>query len=105
MCPPPGGRLAAEQAKALARLAERHGSATIRLTVWQNLLISDISAADIESVKAELIRIGLGWSASSVRAGLVACTGNTGCKFAATNTKGQALALADYLEPRVALDV
>jgi ferredoxin-nitrite reductase len=39
-----------------------------------------------------------------VRAGLVACTGNTGCKFSATNTKGQALAIADYLDARVKLD-
>jgi ferredoxin-nitrite reductase len=34
----------------------------------------------------------------------VACTGNTGCKFAATNTKGQAVALAAHLNKRVQLD-
>jgi hypothetical protein len=27
---------------------------------------------------------------SSIRAGLVVCTGNTGCKFALSNTKGTA---------------
>ena len=43
-------------------------------------------------------------SASAIRGGLVACTGNTGCKFAATDTKGQAMLLADYLDGRVALD-
>ena len=36
------------------------------------------------------------WASASrparIRGGLVACTGNTGCKFAATDTKGQALA-------------
>jgi ferredoxin-nitrite reductase len=36
--------------------------------------------------------------------GLVACTGNTGCKFAATDTKGQAVALANWLNKRVQLD-
>jgi ferredoxin-nitrite reductase len=39
-----------------------------------------------------------------VRAGLIACTGNTGCKFALSNTKGTAMAIADWVEPRVALD-
>ena len=39
-----------------------------------------------------------------MRAGLVACTGNTGCKFANSNTKNTAMAIADWVEPRVALD-
>lgn len=100
----PVGRLSAAQAQALARIAERHGSGTIRLTVWQNLLISDVPGAALDEAVAEIEAAGLGCSASSIRAGLVACTGNTGCKFSATNTKGQALAIADHLEPRVALD-
>src|SRR5665213_3706619 len=37
----PVGRLTVDQMHGLARIAERYGSATIRLTVWQNLLISD----------------------------------------------------------------
>ena len=40
----------------------------------------------------------------SIRAGLVACTGNTGCKFAASNTKDTAMAIAAWVEARVALD-
>ena len=35
---------------------------------------------------------------------LIACTGNTGCKWAATDTKGQAVKLAEHLGQRVALD-
>jgi ferredoxin-nitrite reductase len=35
---------------------------------------------------------------------LVACTGNAGCKFALADTKSHALAIVDYLEPRIALD-
>jgi len=100
----PVGRIRAEQARGLARLADLYGSGTIRLTVWQNLLISDVPGSELDAAIAGLKALGLGCSASSVRAGLVACTGNTGCKFSATNTKGQALAIADYLEPRVALD-
>jgi len=98
------GRMSAAQARAIAELAERHGSSTIRLTVWQNLLVSDVPGTALEAAVAALKAVGLGCSASSVRAGLVACTGNTGCKFSATNTKGQALAIADYLDARVKLD-
>jgi ferredoxin-nitrite reductase len=100
----PVGRLTVAQMRGLADIAERYGAATLRLTVWQNLLISDIPEADLDAVKEALAALDLAWSTTSIRGGLVACTGNTGCKFAATNTKGQALALAEYLERRVALD-
>src|SRR4029434_5913299 len=43
-------------------------------------------------------------SASSIRAGIVACTGNGGCKFSASDTKSHALAIAEYLEPRIKVD-
>jgi ferredoxin-nitrite reductase len=72
--------------------------------VWQNLLISGIAQANAALVEKCLREIGLTASATSVRAGLIACTGNTGCKFALSNTKGTAMAIADWVEPRVALD-
>jgi ferredoxin-nitrite reductase len=98
------GRMNVEQMRGLAEIAERHGSGTIRLTVWQNLLISDIPEAHIPAVKAELEVLGLQWNPGSVRGALIACTGNAGCKFAATDTKRHALDIAAYLEPRIALD-
>ena len=48
--------------------------------------------------------MGLDWRASPIRGGLVACTGNAGCKFSASNTKRDAAMLADYLESRIAID-
>ncbi|HEY2628648.1 MAG TPA: hypothetical protein VGI57_05940, partial [Usitatibacter sp.] len=48
--------------------------------------------------------IGLSAEVSHVRAGIVACTGNTGCKFSASDTKRHALAIADHLDDRVKLD-
>jgi ferredoxin-nitrite reductase len=42
--------------------------------------------------------------ANAVRSGLVACTGNTGCKFAAADTKRHAEEIARWCETRVALD-
>jgi ferredoxin-nitrite reductase len=100
----PVGRLTVAQMRGLAGLADRYGSGTIRLTVWQNLLISDVPDAAVPLVKGEIERLGLAWSASNIRGALVACTGNAGCKFSATDTKRHALALAAHLDSRVALD-
>ena len=93
-----------EQVRGLAAIADRFGSGTIRLTVWQNLLIPDIDDGSIEDVKCAIESLGLGWDATSLRSGLVACTGNAGCKFAASNTKRHAMELAGYLEERLTLD-
>jgi ferredoxin-nitrite reductase len=100
----PVGKMTAEQMRGLARIARELGDGDIRLTVWQNLLISGIDEANSALVEQCLAEIGLTSKATSIRAGLVACTGNTGCKFAASNTKGTAMAIADWVEARVALD-
>jgi ferredoxin-nitrite reductase len=100
----PVGRLRADQLRDLATVADRYGSGTIRLTVWQNLLISDIAEADIPAARQAIEAAGLSTSATSLRSGLVACTGNGGCKFAASNTKQHALRLVEYLEQRIELD-
>jgi ferredoxin-nitrite reductase len=101
----PVGRLTSMQMRGLAKIAERFGSGTLRLTVWQNLLISDVADRDVGIAIAAVNALGLGVEASAIRRGLVACTGNAGCKFSASNTKGHALRLADYLEMRVAVDL
>jgi ferredoxin-nitrite reductase len=101
----PVGRITSEQMRGLAEISERFGSGTLRLTVWQNLLISDVADGDVGVCIAALQALGIGVEASAIRRGLVACTGNAGCKFAASNTKGHALRLADYLEMRVAVDL
>jgi len=100
----PVGRMLVDQIRGLAEIADRYGSGSIRLTVWQNLLIPDVAEADIPAVRGAIEAMGLGTDPGSIRAGLVACTGNAGCKFAASNTKGHALAIADYIEPRLTLD-
>jgi ferredoxin-nitrite reductase len=101
----PVGRLDVRQMRGLADIAERLGSGTLRLTVWQNLLISDIPEARLEEVKQAIRALDLDWNASSIRAGLVACTGNTGCKFSASDTKRHAMEIAGHLERRLKLDL
>jgi ferredoxin-nitrite reductase len=100
----PVGRLTSAQMRGIARIADRYGSGTIRLTVWQNLLISDIAEESLDEVKLEVEALGLDYSATNVRGGLVACTGSAGCKYAAADTKRHAIAIAEHLEERVKLD-
>jgi ferredoxin-nitrite reductase len=100
----PASRLTAPQLRGVAGVAERYGSGTLRLTVWQNLLISDIPEEQIAAAMAEIEALGLATAASAVRAGLIACTGNVGCKFSLTDTKRHLLEIADYLDARIDLD-
>ncbi len=99
----PLGRITVEQARALAGLAEQFGNGEWRLTVWQNLLIPNVPEASLPALLEGIAAIGLTHAASHLRGGLVACTGNAGCKFAASNTKRHAAELADWLDARIAL--
>ncbi|GIW96722.1 MAG: ferredoxin--nitrite reductase [Pirellulaceae bacterium] len=100
----PVGRITSEQARQVASIARRYGDGKLRLTVWQNLLITGIDTAHLAAVQAEVEACGLHHRATHPRAGLVACTGNAGCKYAGANTKLHALQIADYLEQRLDLD-
>lgn len=100
----PVGKLTCHQIRAVAALARDLGNGEIRLTVWQNLIVSGVADANVAAALDRIEAMGLAAEASSVRAGLVACTGSTGCKFAAANTKGTAEAIANHVEGRLALD-
>lgn len=100
----PVGILSVRQMERIADLAANYGSGHIRLTPWQNLIIPDLPDAFVDTVQRQVVRIGLHHEASHIAGGLVACTGSTGCKWAATDTKGHGLALAQHLGKRVSLD-
>jgi len=100
----PVGKLTCAQMHGLADIADKFGSGTIRLTVWQNLIISDIAAENIDLVKAAIEAIGLSWKTNSIRNGLIACTGSAGCKFGASDTKANAIQIAEHVETRIQLD-
>ncbi len=100
----PVGKLTCDQMRGLARVAQDLGDGEIRLTVWQNLLISGVRDDNLALATAAIEKLGLAVKTSQLRAGLVACTGNAGCKFAASDTKRHAVAIGDWCEPRVELD-
>ncbi|MES2706508.1 MAG: NirA family protein [Verrucomicrobiota bacterium] len=100
----PVGQLTPKQMLRLAELAENYGSGDIRLTVWQNLILTNIPSAWLETVKKAVEKMGLRWRQTHVATGVVACTGNRYCKFAATDTKSHAIALMKHLEKKLSLD-
>src|SRR6476646_6262611 len=100
----PVGKLTLTQMRGLAKLAADLGDGDVRLTVWQNLLISGVPAEKVALAQAAIDALGLSTKATSIRAGLVACTGNVGCRFAASDTKRHAEDIARHCEAHVALD-
>jgi ferredoxin-nitrite reductase len=100
----PVARLTADQMRGIARIAQEFGDGDIRLTVWQNLLVSGVTDSKVPAVQAAIEALDLTTSATSIRAGLVACTGNVGCRFAASDTKRHAQEIAQWCEARVNLD-
>jgi ferredoxin-nitrite reductase len=100
----PVGKLSCAQMRGLAKIAADLGDGDIRLTVWQNLLISGVPADKVALAEAAIDALGLSTKGTSIRAGLVACTGNVGCRFSASDTKRHAEEIARWCEARLALD-
>jgi len=100
----PVARLTTAQMRGLAGIAEGLGDGDVRLTVWQNLLISGVPDAKVAAAEAAIATLGLDTKATSIRAGLVACTGNVGCRFSASDTKRHAEDIAQWCESHVTLD-
>jgi len=96
----PVGRLPVEQMRALAAIADAFGSGEMRLTVWQNLLIPNIHDSRVGDAIQQLRGAGLDCTVGAVLRGTLACTGNRGCRYAATDTKSHAVELANRLDAR-----
>jgi len=100
----PVGRLPVPQMRALARIADEFGSGEFRLTVWQNLIVPNVPKAKLEAAKQALLDADLQFKAGRVLSGTVACTGNQGCRFAASDTKTHAVTLANSLDEHFKID-
>ncbi|MGE3149549.1 MAG: NirA family protein, partial [Pseudorhodoplanes sp.] len=61
----PVGRLSADQLRGLARVARDHGDGDIRLTVWQNLLISGVADNRVAVAEDAIAALGLSTQASA----------------------------------------
>jgi ferredoxin-nitrite reductase len=98
----PVGRITTSQMRGVADLADRYGSGTIRMTVQQNLIISDVPEEKLAALRQEPLLQELQPEPSPVMRGLVACVGSDYCHLALIETKGWAIAVARELDKRVA---
>jgi ferredoxin-nitrite reductase len=101
----PLGQLQAQQLREIARLSDRYGDGTFRLTPWQTVLVPDVPTPQVAQVQQRLEALELYPLATHPRSAMVACSGTTGCSAAATDTQRHAQALIAHLERCIALDV
>lgn len=100
----PVGRITVQQMLALADIADEFGRGEIRLTVWQNLILPGIPEDKLQSAITAIQAAGLDHRNNAITGGLIACTGSRGCKYAAADTKGNAVTLGEHLAGRMILD-
>ena len=94
----PVGRLYAQDLFDLARLAEVYGSAEVRLTVEQNVIIPNILDDNLEDFLTEPLLQKFTINPKPLERALVSCTGSQFCNFALVETKNRALAIAKQLD-------
>jgi sulfite reductase (ferredoxin) len=95
---PIAGRVSGSTLIAVAKAAERAGSARVRLTPQQKLVVLDVPESEVRGITAELAELGLQTDPSPWRRGIMACTGIEFCKLAIVETKARAHALVADLE-------
>ncbi|MFI6292230.1 nitrite/sulfite reductase [Nonomuraea sp. NPDC050790] len=98
---PKVGRLDGDKLHVIADIAERHGSARVRTTVEQKMVILDVAPDRVDSIVAELEANDLQVRPSTFRRQTMACTGIEYCKLAIVETKAVASNLIDELERRL----
>ena len=97
------GRLQAEQMFDLARVAEVYGNSDLRLTVEQNVIVTNVPDNRLAVFLAEPIVQTFPIQPSPLVRSLVSCTGAQFCNFALVETKMQSMALARRLDSELDL--
>jgi sulfite reductase (ferredoxin) len=99
---PVAGRVSGTTLVDVAKAVERAGSARVRLTPYQKLVVLDVAKPDVAGLVAELDQFGLRADPTPWRRSVMACTGIEFCKLAIVETKNRALTLVAELERRLA---
>lgn len=99
----PVGRMYADEMFELARIAEVYGSGELRLTVEQNLIITNIPDSRLQSLLEEPLLQRFSVNPEPLKRSLVSCTGAEFCGFAIIETKNRALAIIQELEAELSM--
>lgn len=95
------GRIYAHQLRSAADLAECFGTAELRTTIMQNLLVPNVPDRHADAVARGLDDADLRTEASPFFRGTIACTGLEFCKLAITETKSFSRWLVEELDARL----
>lgn len=98
---PPAGRTSGSTLVSVAKAAEDAGSARVRLTPYQKILVLDVPTEALDGLTTALDHLGLPARPSIFRRATMACTGIQFCKLAFVDTKDRAGTLAGELEGRL----
>jgi nitrite reductase (NADH) large subunit len=96
----PVGRITTAQMRGVAELADRYGNGDVRMTVGQNVIITNVPEAKLGALTDEPLFKDLPFDPSPIMRGLVSCTGSDYCGLALIETKGYAIEVAKELERR-----
>ena len=102
----PVGRMYASDMYEFARVADTYGNSDMRLTVEQNLLITNVSDEQVPALLQDPLLQKFPAEPDNLMRGLVSCTGNQFCPVAIVETKNRSLELTkqlaeDYYLPKV----
>jgi sulfite reductase beta subunit-like hemoprotein len=102
--PVPVGLINGDQLIAVADLVEELGG-DVRLTRQQNLIVTGVPDARVDSTLERLREIGLKVDANEIWANSIACTGEPHCNFSVGETKPRLETLVAHLEQTFGEDV
>ena len=94
----PLARLSRENGEKLARLAERYGDGSLRLSPWQVIFVPGVRKTSLEEFRMEAREAGFQTDPADNRIRVVACAGAAGCLRTRADTKRDGLALLTALE-------
>ena len=90
------GRVEADALESLAKEAEAHGAAELRLTPWRALLAVGLTRKNAEDLALRLKGRGFLLDAADPRLAFTACPGAPACSSALGDVRAVALALAPH---------
>ena len=96
-----GGRLSGDQLHQLADLADKYGDGSLRATIAQNILLTNIKNENVHALIADLNAMDLRVEVSPFWRGAIACTGTEFCKLAIAETKAFSKWLTEEMEGRM----
>ena len=95
-----GGFIGAKGLEDLASILEKNGATAIKATPTQNIVVLDVPSQKAQELVEDLAAIDIDANPNPFKARTLSCTGLKYCKFAISETKDTAIALAKHLHEK-----